>query len=142
MIVFFKSLVFPKFHGFFRMALVNSSNKERFAPIMLCQLHKFKIMLGTSFEGWILKRYGLYDVVSNAYRYIHCDLIDTTRYFITITYGHWIYICSYIFELFECWGHILRFLVCNNIHKKIWEKILKDFNSCFYCDWKHWSFIC
>jgi hypothetical protein len=127
---------------FFRMALVNSSNKERFAPIMLCQLHKFKIMLGTSFEGWILKRYGLYDVVSNAYRYIHCDLIDTTRYFITITYGHWIYICSYIFELFECWGHILRFLVCNNIHKKIWEKILKDFNSCFYCDWKHWSFIC
>ncbi len=42
-------------------------------------------MLWASFEGWILKRYGLYDVVSNAYKYVHCDLIDTTRYFITIT---------------------------------------------------------
>lgn len=72
-------------------------------------------MLGVSFEGWILKIYGLYDVVSNAYKYVHCDLIDTIRYFITITNGHWIYICYYIcyyiFESFECGGHILRFLI-------------------------------
>jgi hypothetical protein len=78
---------------------------------MLCQLHKFNKMLGASFEGWILKRYGLYDVVSNGYKYVHCDLIDTTRYFITITNGHWIYIYYYIFESFECGGHILRFSI-------------------------------
>jgi hypothetical protein len=65
---------------FFRMALVIILTRKDLHQEILCQLHKFNKMLGASFEGWILKRYGLYDVVSNAYKYVHCDLIDTTRY--------------------------------------------------------------
>jgi hypothetical protein len=40
-------------------------------------------MLGASFEGWIFNQYGSYNVVSNTYKYIHCDLIDSDG-FLTI----------------------------------------------------------
>jgi hypothetical protein len=40
------------------------------------------------FEGYILNRYGLYDVVGSGYKFIHCDLIDKVGFFIvTLTIG-------------------------------------------------------
>jgi hypothetical protein len=33
-------------------------------------------MLGVVFEGYIVNRYGFYDVASNGFKYIHCDFID------------------------------------------------------------------
>jgi hypothetical protein len=41
-------------------------------------------MLGALFEGYIISRYGFYNVFGHDFKYIHCDLIDVLGY-LTIT---------------------------------------------------------
>jgi len=42
-------------------------------------------MLNGCFAGYILSRYGSYDVVGSGYKFIHCDFIDKVR-LLTITF--------------------------------------------------------
>jgi len=45
-------------------------------------------MLSGCFEGYILNRYGSYDIVWSGYKFIHCDLIDKVGFLIiTLTIG-------------------------------------------------------
>lgn len=39
-------------------------------------------MLGAIFEGYIVSKYGSYDVPKSGFKYLHCDLIDLLGYFI------------------------------------------------------------
>jgi hypothetical protein len=40
-------------------------------------------MLSGCFEGYILNRYGLYDVVSSGYKFIHCDITNKVGFLVT-----------------------------------------------------------
>jgi len=57
---------------------VINSSKKRFAPPHIVSiLDVQQKMLGASLKGWIFNQYGCYNVVSNAYKYIHCNLINS-----------------------------------------------------------------
>jgi hypothetical protein len=46
------------------------------------------MMGGRCFEGYVVNRYGSYDVLGSGYKYIHCDLIDCEGYMtMTLTFG-------------------------------------------------------
>lgn len=73
-----------------------NSNKKRFAPPHIVSiLDVQQRMLGASFEGWIFNQYGSYDVVSNAYKYIHCDLIDSHGFLTIILIINIIFVTSF-----------------------------------------------
>jgi hypothetical protein len=57
--------------------VINSSKKRLSPPHIVSILDVQQRMLGASFEGWIFNQYGSYDVVSNAYKYIHCDFTNS-----------------------------------------------------------------
>lgn len=55
-------------------------------------------MFSGCFEGYILSRYGSYDVVGNGYKFIHCDLIHQVGF--TIVIYHKGCLCDDIFTSF------------------------------------------
>jgi hypothetical protein len=58
-------------------------------------------MLGPSFKEYIINRYGLYNVVSSAFKYVHCDLI----FVFLVPHNHTNYgvnFCEYILWAFQC----------------------------------------
>ncbi len=57
--------------------VINSSKKRFTPPHIVSILDVQQRMLGASFEGSIFNQYGCYNVVSNAYKYIHCGLTDS-----------------------------------------------------------------
>lgn len=59
-------------------------------------------MLGGCFEGYIVSRYGSYDVSNSGYKYIHCDLIDL-GWFFHCDINCWVILCHNLFPSSECW---------------------------------------
>jgi hypothetical protein len=69
--------------------LVHVPKKKKVTPTFILGMTNVQQrMLGVMFERYIISRYGSYDVYGGSYKYIHCDLTDTSRYFtITLTLG-------------------------------------------------------
>jgi hypothetical protein len=80
-------------------------------------------MLNGCFEGYILNRYGSYDVVRNGYKFIHCDLTNKVG-FLTIT----IYCKGY---LFISSLNVGSFIQIQNFGVTFWNKFEKG----------NWSFV-
>jgi hypothetical protein len=57
-------------------------------------------MLGAIFEGYIVSKYGSYDVPRSGFKYIHCDLIDPLGYFIVTLIADVAFVTT--FFSFEC----------------------------------------
>jgi len=58
---------------------VHGPNKKRTTPMSIVGIINMQQrMLGVVFEGYIVNKYGFYNVTSNGFKYIHCDLIDVT----------------------------------------------------------------
>ncbi len=52
--------------------IVVKLNKKRTTPILILGVINIQqIMLSECFEGYIMSKYGLYDVVRNGYKFIH-----------------------------------------------------------------------
>jgi hypothetical protein len=56
---------------------VHGPDKKRRTPMSIVRIINMQQrMLGVVFEGYIGSKYGFYNVTSNGFKYIHCDLID------------------------------------------------------------------
>jgi len=57
--------------------LVHGPNKKRATLMSIVGiLDMQQRLLGVVFEGYIVSRYGFYNVIDDGFKYIHCDLID------------------------------------------------------------------
>jgi hypothetical protein len=61
--------------------VVSLSKKNKSHVYVLGVINIQQIMLSECFEGYIMSRYGLYDVVTSGYKFIHYDFIDRARFF-------------------------------------------------------------
>ncbi len=66
-----------------------SPNKKKVTPIIVWGVSDIQQMMsGGCCEGYLMNRYGSYDVLGSGYKYIHCDLIDCEGYMtMTLTVG-------------------------------------------------------
>jgi hypothetical protein len=61
--------------------LLHGLGKKRVAPMSVVGIIDVQQrVLGALFEGYIISRYGFYNVFGHNYIYIHCDLIDALSY--------------------------------------------------------------
>jgi hypothetical protein len=83
-------------------------------------------MLSGCFEGYILNRYGSYDVVRSGYKFIHCDLTNKVRFLIVTL----IVRATFVTTFSPCFN-VGSFIQVQNFGVTFWNKFEKG----------DWSFV-
>ncbi len=111
---------FKDFVGYIFMATmeVNPSKKISTPMIVWGVSDIQQRMLGGCFEGYIVSRYGSYNVASSGYKYIHCDLIDLGCFF-HCDINYWVILCHNLFPSSECWLFCAHHQFQNNFPKQV-----------------------